>query len=88
MAAAAGHKIYLYGGTEKTLERLIARLGAEFPGLQIAGAEAPVWEGRTIPGIAQSIERINGFAEGAGAKFQSLESLGDASLIAPIFQLY
>jgi len=33
--------IYLYGGDEETLARLRQRLAARFPGLVVAGAEAP-----------------------------------------------
>ncbi len=40
-AAAEGLPIYLYGGDAETLARLKARLCARFPGLVVAGAEAP-----------------------------------------------
>ncbi len=40
-AADEGLGIYLYGGDEATLATLSAALAARFPGLVIAGAEAP-----------------------------------------------
>lgn len=69
MAAKAGHKIYLYGGTAETLDRLCEKLPAAFPGLQIVGAEAPVFKKR-IPTEAETIERIN--RSGANVVFVGL----------------
>jgi N-acetylglucosaminyldiphosphoundecaprenol N-acetyl-beta-D-mannosaminyltransferase len=40
-AALRGHRIFLYGGTEESLQRLTARLQSKFPALQIAGAWSP-----------------------------------------------
>ena len=39
--ARLGHSVYLFGGDEDTLQRLQAALPTQFPGLKIAGAEAP-----------------------------------------------
>lgn len=41
MAAREGVSVYLYGSTLPTLTAAAARLGREFPGLTIAGCEAP-----------------------------------------------
>lgn len=70
MAAKAGHTIYLYGGTRETLDRLSKRLLAAFPGLQIVGAEAPVFREQTPSEAAQTVERIN--RSGAHAVFVGL----------------
>jgi N-acetylglucosaminyldiphosphoundecaprenol N-acetyl-beta-D-mannosaminyltransferase len=40
-AAQQGHRVFLYGGTEESLQRLGARLTAWFSGLQIVGAYSP-----------------------------------------------
>ncbi len=40
-SAERGHRLFLYGGTEDSLEALGARLTARFPGLQIVGAYSP-----------------------------------------------
>lgn len=40
-AAEHGHRIFLYGGSDETLQLLTARLTQRFPGLLIAGAFAP-----------------------------------------------
>lgn len=40
-AQALGHRIFLYGGQTKTLERLCCRLREKFPRLEICGAYSP-----------------------------------------------
>ncbi len=40
-AARRGHRIFLYGGRERSLLQLRERLQAKFPGLAIAGAYSP-----------------------------------------------
>lgn len=40
-AAEHGHRIYLYGGREETLDTLVKRLKVQFPALQLAGAFSP-----------------------------------------------
>lgn len=40
-AARHGHRVFLYGGTQDSLEILVARLTARFSGLPIVGAYSP-----------------------------------------------
>lgn len=52
--AAEGLPVYLYGSTEDTLDRLVPALTAQFPALQVAGAEPSKF--RTArPGEAEQI---------------------------------
>lgn len=69
MAAKAGHKIYLYGGSPETLERLMEKLPVIFPGLRIVGAEAPVL-GDHISSEMKVVKRIN--SSGANVVFVGL----------------
>lgn len=69
-AAARGEAIYLYGGTQATLERLQWRLTTAFPGLRIAGSESPPFRALTAEEDAAVVGRIN--ASGAGVVFASL----------------
>jgi N-acetylglucosaminyldiphosphoundecaprenol N-acetyl-beta-D-mannosaminyltransferase len=57
-AATLGLTIYLYGGTEATLEKLQRNLEQRFPGLQIAGRYAPPFRPLTIEEETADIERI------------------------------
>ena len=41
LGARKGHRHYFYGGTPEVLEKLVARLRSRFPGLIIAGYQAP-----------------------------------------------
>jgi exopolysaccharide biosynthesis WecB/TagA/CpsF family protein len=59
-AAAEGLPVYLYGSTEQTLERLVARLQERYPALKIAGREASKFRAAQ-PGEAEEIAaRISG----------------------------
>jgi exopolysaccharide biosynthesis WecB/TagA/CpsF family protein len=59
-AAAEGLPVYLYGSTEQTLERLVARLQERFPALKIAGREPSRFR-FAQPGEAEEIAaRITG----------------------------
>lgn len=69
-AAAAGHHIYLYGGTLETLRLLTKKLLAAFPGLKIVGAEAPPFRELTPPEERETVDRIN--RSGAHVVFVSL----------------
>ncbi len=44
---AAGHRHFFYGGGPGVAERLIARLGARYPGLQVAGWHTPPFRAPT-----------------------------------------
>jgi N-acetylglucosaminyldiphosphoundecaprenol N-acetyl-beta-D-mannosaminyltransferase len=64
-AAALRLPVFLYGGYPATLARLAARLKSEFPGLEIAGCEAPPFrlptageDAATVRAIARSGARI------------------------------
>jgi N-acetylglucosaminyldiphosphoundecaprenol N-acetyl-beta-D-mannosaminyltransferase len=57
-AATLGLSIYLYGGTEATLDKLQRNLEQRFPGLQIAGRYAPPFRALTIEEEAADVERI------------------------------
>ena len=57
-AAIRGHRVFLYGGTDSSLERLIARLNAKFPSLQIAGAYSPPFRPLTKEEDDRVIRRI------------------------------
>ena len=69
-AALRGDAIYLYGGTQATLDTLVARLTGAFPGLRIAGAESPPFRTLTSDEDAAAVARIN--RSGAGVVFVSL----------------
>lgn len=69
-AARLGLPIYLYGGTESTLDKLQARLEQEFPELIIAGSHAPPFRTLTIEEEATDRDRIH--ASGAGVVFVGL----------------
>lgn len=69
-AAAAGESIYLYGGTDETLQLLQQSLHAAFPGLRIAGAHSPPFRALTPEEDAAAVDAIN--ASGAGTVWVSL----------------
>lgn len=58
-AAEDGVPVYLYGSTPETIEKLQENLAASFPGLQIAGAEAPPFRPLTPEEDEAMVERIN-----------------------------
>ncbi|WP_198805636.1 WecB/TagA/CpsF family glycosyltransferase [Leptolyngbya sp. BL0902] len=58
-AAQTGLPIYLYGGTEETLQRLIQALQGQFPGLFIAGSHAPPFRALSPQEEAADVARIH-----------------------------
>lgn len=69
-AAAAGQSIYLYGGTERTLELLQQRLRATWPALKVAGAVSPPFRALSAEERSAHVAAIN--ASGAGTVWVSL----------------
>ncbi len=69
-ATASTASIYLYGGTEKTLELLQQQLGKEFPQLRVAGAYSPPFRPLTLEEDRAAVQRIND--SGAGIVWVSL----------------
>jgi len=57
-AAARGHRIFLYGAREDTLQLLEQRLTQKFPGLKIAGHHAPPFRPLTPEEDAAVIQQI------------------------------
>ena len=58
-ATQIGIPIYLYGGTERMLEKLQLSLKQRFPGLQIAGSHAPPFRPLTSEEEARDRDRIH-----------------------------
>lgn len=58
-ASHFGLPIYLYGGTESTLEKLQRNLQQQFPKLAIAGAYSPPFRTLTLEEEVADIERIH-----------------------------
>jgi N-acetylglucosaminyldiphosphoundecaprenol N-acetyl-beta-D-mannosaminyltransferase len=58
-AAQEGLAVFFYGGSERTLDHLIARLRAEFPQLRIAGAISPPFRTLTEEEVERDLETIN-----------------------------
>jgi N-acetylglucosaminyldiphosphoundecaprenol N-acetyl-beta-D-mannosaminyltransferase len=69
-AVAAGRAIYLYGGSQRTLDLLCERLREAYPNLEIAGAVSPPFRQLTADEDAAEVRRIN--ASGAGVLFVGL----------------
>lgn len=69
-AAANGSRIYLYGSTPLTLQRLSARLRKAFPALKIAGIYSPPFRALTPEEDAKIVADIN--RSGAGVVFVGL----------------
>ncbi len=69
-AAERGVSIYLYGSSPEVIERLSRNLVERFPGLMIAGAEAPPFRALTEEEDDAMVQRIN--ASGAGLVFIGL----------------
>lgn len=69
-AAERGVSIYLYGSSPEVIRTLSDNLVQRFPGLIIAGAEAPPFRALTPEEDAQMVERIN--SSGAGLVFIGL----------------
>jgi N-acetylglucosaminyldiphosphoundecaprenol N-acetyl-beta-D-mannosaminyltransferase len=57
-AAARGVPVGFYGGSGDTLERLVGRLGARFPGLRVALAHSPPFRPLSAPEDAAVCEAI------------------------------
>ncbi|HEY8730133.1 MAG TPA: WecB/TagA/CpsF family glycosyltransferase [Acidothermaceae bacterium] len=57
--AAASKSVFLYGTTPRTLELLVARLEAGFPGLRVAGTFAPPFRPLTPAEDADVVKLIN-----------------------------
>lgn len=55
-----GYRHYFYGGHEGVPERLAARLGEWFPGLQVAGLYSPPYRPLTAEEDERTIQMING----------------------------
>jgi N-acetylglucosaminyldiphosphoundecaprenol N-acetyl-beta-D-mannosaminyltransferase len=70
LAEASGTRVFFYGSTRQTLERLQARLRAAFPDLRIAGMEAPPFRDQSRDEDADAVARIN--ASDAGVVFIGL----------------
>ena len=68
--AEEGVSIYLYGSTQKTLDKLAANLEDKFPAIRIAGTESPPFRPLTPEENQAACERIN--ASGAGIVFIGL----------------
>src|SRR5690606_16104941 len=66
-AARRGVSIYLYGSSPEVLDALQSNLVARYPGLQIAGAEAPPFRALTPEEDEAVVQRIN--SSGAGLVF-------------------
>lgn len=58
-SVAHGWRHYFYGSTQAVQEKMLARLQQEYPGLQIAGTEAPPFRAATDEEDYLSVERIN-----------------------------
>jgi len=58
-ASNLGYPIYLYGTTERTLERLTHKLKQKFPNLAIAGSYAPPFSDRNQKDLTQDLNRIH-----------------------------
>lgn len=69
-AAQKGLPIYLYGGTEEMLERLMQRLQTQFPQLIIAGCYAPPF--RSLTPAEEAADRARIAASGARIIFVGL----------------
>ena len=69
-ASSSEIPIYLFGGTESSLEALANRLGERCPGLKIAGRESPPFRELTDEEHAEVAQRIND--SGAGIVFIGL----------------
>ena len=59
IASRLGHSIYLYGGTDETLDRLHEELLRAFPALEIAGMYSPPFRKLSLDEDNAAVERIN-----------------------------
>lgn len=58
-AERLGHKVFFYGSSDKTLDRLRTVLGDHFPTLQIAGMHSPPFRPLTAEEDAREVAMIN-----------------------------
>ena len=59
LAAESGYKMFFYGDTEDTLNRLTERLKLQFPGLNIVGAYSPPFRTLTPEEDEEEVRMIN-----------------------------
>lgn len=78
-AARENIGVYLYGGTDVTLEALQANLRHMFAQLRISGAEAPPFRPLTPEEVHNAVARIN--ASGAGFLFVGIGSPKQESFV-------
>lgn len=69
-AAGSGESIFLFGGTQATLDRLKPALERRFPGLRVAGACSPPFRTLTPQEDAAIVDEIN--RSGAGTVWVAL----------------
>lgn len=69
-AALTGTSIFLYGSTDPVLDKLVVRLGQQYPGLKFAGRYSPPFRPLTDVEDAEICKRIAD--SGAGVVFVSL----------------
>jgi N-acetylglucosaminyldiphosphoundecaprenol N-acetyl-beta-D-mannosaminyltransferase len=69
-ASTSDLRVFFYGGSDQTLDRLQQTLRQHFPALQIAGMLSPPYRELTADEIASDIRQIN--ASGAGLVFVCL----------------
>jgi N-acetylglucosaminyldiphosphoundecaprenol N-acetyl-beta-D-mannosaminyltransferase len=61
-AAQRGHRCFFYGGAPGVAEQLAEALGRRFPGLRVAGTEAPAFRPPTPEEDEEAVRRINAAA--------------------------
>jgi N-acetylglucosaminyldiphosphoundecaprenol N-acetyl-beta-D-mannosaminyltransferase len=66
----SSQKVFFYGSTEETLQKLRVALGAQFPNLQIAGTYSPPFRPLSREEDEETVEMIN--ASGANVVFVGL----------------
>ncbi len=71
-AARRGHRVFLYGGREESLEELASRLTAKSPGLAIVGAYSPPFRALTPEEDDAAVSRI--LASGADIVFVGIST--------------
>ena len=59
-AERQGLGVFLYGGKQEVLDRILVRAASELPHLRISGAESPPFRQLTSEETDQAAERING----------------------------
>lgn len=59
LSSAKRYRVFLYGGTDETLQQLVQRLSNLFPSLEIAGSYSPPFRSLTDSEDAQIVDMIN-----------------------------